>query len=439
MALLDSAAVFSARMQQLGLGDLVDKFQELGWGTLGNFAIAGGVLSANGSDEDKFMKKILIPLFQTITINPDTQEEEVLPVNDRRETAVRRLQYEAYMQFVSDMQRKTTLSDVEDKPKCTPAPERKARLDEVRDYLVGLEIEGELEPADSLVDKYVHMMESSHVLRYIPMHEVGRRDMEIKGKKKDEYFKPDANGLMRKHITAEEAVADCSNAYNLLHAFRRRGVALHMAKLLDYKVHDKLVRWYMKELHRDPLVNHKRIAIDQILRCDEEVWVRLAEETRGGLGLDPNTGDFVLDYWLPEVMKEQRIVALLNPYQLPAGSSRGSGDGAPHQKRERDSDPEKSQLREDLKRAKMALQKANKGGSSGSKGKGKGKSDKNIRGSSLPKELIGLEPTFNGKRLCFDFNLGKCSGSGKCQRGAHMCMRCGDDDHGATSSRCKKH
>ena len=69
------------------------------------------------------------------------------------------------------------------------------------------------------------------------------------------------------------------------------------------------------------------------------------------------------------------------------------------------------------------------------KGKGKGKTKTKSKTkqpwNGLPKPLqdrdnIGTDP--HGRRLCFNYNLGKCDkapASGQCSNGFHLCMRRG--------------
>ena len=65
----------------------------------------------------------------------------------------------------------------------------------------------------------------------------------------------------------------------------------------------------------------------------------------------------------------------------------------------------------------------------GKAGKGKGKTKK--AAAMVPKELQGRDDVSldaHGRRLCFEFNLGRCSrvpNGGECERGFHLCMRRG--------------
>ena len=424
---MDSRAVMINRMEQMGLGDLIEDFANLGWDTLGGFAFAAGAVQGNGGIDDALIvDRIIVPLFGA-------------DVRDRREPNVRRLHWEAFTKTLGNAQREALQPDHEEKPRIMPAPERAERLESIRYDLAGLQIDGDMEPSDTLVDKLCSMMEVTGVLKHVPLVDVGRRDHEILGEKKDISWKPDSSGVMRQHETGIDVKADYSTDLKLQRTLMRRGVAMHIAKLADYRSHDLIVRWLMKEYEREPLETHARVTLEQVLRADKEIFVRLAEVTRGGLGLDPETGKYVLDYWIPVILSEARIVNLMNPMPLAAGhraTTQQGGSKGVGKKR----DAEIEDLKERLKRARQQ-QGSGGGKSSSSKGKGKGRKGKasNTHGSRVPNELIGLDPrTSQGDNICFDFNMRKgCSaGGGQCGNGKHVCMKCGDKNHGAASSQC---
>ena len=428
---LDSVAVFKARLERLKIGSLFGDLERLGWDTLGSFAFAAGA-NFNGSsiDDKAFNDLVVTPLFGPQGGDPDP-----------RLAQVRRLHFEAYTQTVGELHRRNSNPESDDKPKTLAAPERASRLEEIglvlRDILT---VRGDLEPSDSLVDKLSHMQDGTGVLRYVPLEDVGRRDQEVLGIKKDACWKTDpATGNLKLHEVNIEVTADISSDYFFHRTLMRRGIAMHMAHLLHYNLHDTLVRWYMDELHREVHPGYAQVSIDQIHRVDKEIWNRLADMTRGGLQVNMASGAFVLDSILPQVMLEPRIVNLLNPHQvamssggrqtqLPAGIKRGNDDAL------------NSALAEN-KRLKQQLK-----GDKGKGGKGRGgkddKSRKKKRDFKMPTELAGLNPTIDGVNACFDYNMKKgCSnqvdGNGACPRGKHGCLRCGSTGHGAASNRCK--
>ena len=427
---LDSVAVFKARLEKMRIGDLFSDLERLGWDTLGSFAFAAGA-NFNGSsvDDKTFNELVVTPLFGD---QPDP-----------RLAQVRRLHFEAYMQTVGELHRRNANPETEDKPKTLAAPERAARLEEIS-LVLGhvLTVRGDLEPSDALVDKLSHMQDGTGVLRYVPLEDVGRRDQEVQGIKKDLFWKTDpGTGTLKMLEVGREVGADISTDYFFHRTLMRRGVAMHMSHLLHYNIHDSLVRWYLDELHREAPPGYAQVSIDQIHRVDKEIWIRLADETRGGLQPVMASGAFVLDAILPKIMLEARIVNLLNPHQVAMSSGGRQAPPAPTGvKRGGDAAALQSALAEN-KRLKQQLK--GKGGKGGG-GKDKGGKAGNPGGSKvkMPAELTGLPATINGVNACFDFNMKKgCSnsidGNDMCHRGKHGCIRCGATGHGAASSRCK--
>ena len=220
MSSLDSVAVFRARMTTLGIGDLFDTFDGLGLSTLGAFAFAAATnFSGTPADEVTFQASIIRPLFGDAV--------------DPRVAVIRRLHFEAYTQTVGDLHRRSSRNEEDDKPKAMAPPERKARLNEVREH-TSLDIEGDLEPSDTLVDKYAHMQEVSGVLKYFPNEEIGRRDLEVRGIKKDSFFKTDpSTGLLKFHEIGKDEDVDLSTDYRFYRTLLRRGIAMHMGHLLS--------------------------------------------------------------------------------------------------------------------------------------------------------------------------------------------------------------
>jgi len=343
------------------------------------------------------------------------------------------------MQVVGDLHRRAARTEEDDRPRVMPAAERASRLAEVRYLLPGLEIEGDLVPSNALVDKYSNMMGVTGVLRYIPLVEITCQDQELKGVKKDLWWKPDQSGAIRQHAIDQELEADISTDYKFHRALMRRGVALQMARIMNYQTHDILVRRLMKEYMRAPIPGYRKISLDQVLLADQEIFSRLAEESLGGLNILPVDGTLVLDGILPQIINEPRILAFLNP--LPSLAARSSGDDHGGQSK-RSAEKEIERLKGELKKAKTGGGRGDqRGGGKGVGGKGKKRDKKPF--IKMPKDLIGLSPLINGVGGCFDYNLRKgcelsIDGNGACKWGKHACLRCGSTGHGASSSRCEK-
>jgi len=286
--------------------------------------------------------------------------------------------------------------------------------------LVGLTLRGELEPSNSLVDKFVEIHDSGE-LRFVKWEGYTKRSQELKGLRKEELWKEGTDGHLKRCYKDGESSVTIKDHLALKNVLRRRGLAMHMAKLLSFEVQETLINMYFDELARDDLPRYNSISLDQIRAADKEIFVRLADQTRGGFsGLgDPlaHTPILPLDDLLPRVMVEPRVVALL----LPLASS------APRQVSQQSATKrggdELERLRDEVKK----LRQQGKGDGKDGKGKGvkgKGGKPKKDRGPRVPEELRGMSTKLDGKPLCFNYNMAHgCSQKGvdRCSRGEHCC------------------
>ena len=414
---LDSAAYFSSRVSKVGLGDFLPAMQEKGWDTMGNFAFSAKYVPG-AQDDTSFVTKVVIPLLGA----------EDLP----QEPALRRLHFEAYTLAIAEGQRLAAGHEDDAKPRKLPAAERTLRMEELKVQLApAVEVSGSIEPSHILIDKFASMVETGE-LRFISWQEYTSRGAEVKGVKVEEAFKPLPNGEIRVVSKTIEEPANITGEFKVQNALKRRGVAMHVAKLLNYQVHEELLKWYFTELEAEPVPGFSKISISQVMEADSRIFMRLAEITKEDLSIRPD-GTFALDGLLRRVLLEPRTQLLLAPSRMTGSSSSG-------QKR----DAEIDRLMQENKRLKASFQmggKGNKGKDSaaqyqqkGGKGKGGNKNKKGKGEGRMPRELVGLKAEKNGVPLCFDFNLAGCSKAGngsRCGRGLHVCMKCGSSTHGA--------
>ena len=199
---------------------------------------------------------------------------------------------------------------------------------------------------------------------------------------------------------------------------------------MHFSVHELLIAWYFEEMDREPLDRYSGITLEQVKRCDREVWLRLGKLNQAGFqGRTWPLEDLPLDNHLKQVMVEHRVVSLLNPLPLPSGS-RSQHDNGESSKNKRLTN-ELNQLRSQLKKSKTdstAPRRKNNDSVNKAGGKGTGKKG---RPPPMPRELIGFSSVYEGQKLCFDYNLEKgCTHKGVdgCDRGIHRCMfpGCGD-------------
>ena len=192
---------------------------------------------------------------------------------------------------------------------------------------------------------------------------------------------------------------------------------MEVAQLIRYEVHEKYLNWLFREMARRPLAGFHQVSVHQILEVDKEVSFRLAEQTRAGLDVNPD-GTFVLDALLSNAMVDPRITMLVMQRQKPTGFAAPETRVSPYPQNQ----------------VGGFQQPRGKGTSSKGKGKGQGK---RMKGQGRPIDSIlpkGLREAqgematdYNGKRICFSYNLGGCNlpvnSTGECAKGLHVCAR----------------
>ena len=420
--MMDSKPVFTARLKFFGLERLEKEFAKNGWTTMANYAFSVEFRPGTGPSQELLHKVIFKKLFPNIE-EGDSNEEII---------GVRRLYWECYSGAAVDMHRRMSPDTDIEKPRQLPKEERAARLQALRLKLgEGFEIAEETEPSDQLVDKYVTMQEKG-VLKYLQWEHLTKWDTEARGEPaKDPYF-----ALAGKHLEYNEAVqeltADTASDLKLANALTRRGVALEVAQLMSFKIHDGVVKWFLRAYNRPAIPGHAKVSLLQIKNTDEEIFVRLAALTRTGLHLAAQ-GAYPLDALMPEVLKDPRVTTLMTPLQLtnPAiktlsnSPTRGGKASAPDKRFA----SEFAALKAENKRLRASSSGGGKGGGKG-KGKDKGKGGGKGGKTPMPRELWGLESrTSTGAPICFGFNSAAgCANSpehGGCKRGKHVCGKKG--------------
>jgi len=281
MTLIDSRAVFSKRLQDLSLGDLSAAFEAYGWVTFGSFAFATTPGASDAVLTEGVLKKL-------------TVDEALWP-------SIRRLHFEAYTITMGDLKGRANQTESESVSRTMPPPEKADRFGALKKAYPSIVFDEMMEPSDSLVDKF-HTMQDKGVLKYLPWNEYGRRDMELEGVQQDICFKPDKNGHLKAAMEPAAAPdADIGSVYKLEKAFYRRGAAMHMATLMTFSVHEELMKYYLREHGRDPLPGYAPISLEQIQRTDREIFRRMAEETRSGLGLT------IGDYQIGKIIQQRKV------------------------------------------------------------------------------------------------------------------------------------
>jgi len=132
--LIESEAVFQARLKAMGLEGMIGEFTRRGWGKMSTFAFASSWTPGVG-DDSSFKNKVLIPLLGT---------------DDHADAPkIRKLYFESYTMVAADLKSKLDVG-TEDaaKVKKLPIAERKSRWEAVKANYPNLNFRVEsMEPA----------------------------------------------------------------------------------------------------------------------------------------------------------------------------------------------------------------------------------------------------------------------------------------------------
>ena len=182
---LDSIAAFKERVWQLGLDGAWPNFELRGWTTMGAFAFASSP-GAGGVEDSKFVEVVMKPLLG--------DEAATHP----KQAQVRRLFFESFTIAAADLRRRVSRTDDEPPPRM-PTAEREERRDATARRLVGLDISGETEPSDALIDLCASMLELNAV-SYVPWEKCTSFDQQMHraaGESHKREWKLDAQGYLK--------------------------------------------------------------------------------------------------------------------------------------------------------------------------------------------------------------------------------------------------
>jgi hypothetical protein len=384
MTTVESEAAFAARALTIGLEPTVlEKIKQGGLNTFGKFAYSCAYQP--GSSEEKPFVDLLTTV---LGAQPTVRELAVL----------RRLYFESHALSVADL-RTRVASREDDQPKKMPAPERAARLAIQRLALVGLDITGHNEPANSLVDRCVQQLEEGQ-LRHIPLNECPSRPQEILNVKKDSVITFDAQGSIRLNKRDLETKTDVSSDLKIQAAFLRRALAYDQAGLISFSVLNNWATRCFDIMARDPPAGYRRVTMEQILTADKELFVLTADATRADLVPLPGAQK-PADVAIKALIENPKVQYLLLP--LPGGHAAHSSSSSELPKR-----PAPYEAK-------------------GYKGGGKGKKGKDFKGSSTPSVPQGCVTKDGNKRpICFSFNTSGCKYAkpgARCRKGMHVCWK----------------
>jgi hypothetical protein len=403
---LDSQSVFTVRLAALGIDQAqITTLVNAGVNSMARLAYICSIQPGVADDT---------PFFQALSSALGLASPNDIPVGDR--AAYRRAWFESSTVAIAEIRSKVE-STQDDLPKRMPKEERNNRHRQQQQRLGGIKIEGAVEPSHGLLDA-VWAMREDDTLRYLNLEVCTSRSQEVLGIKKETFVRAEPSTGNLKQVTKDiNPTADLTTEYRVKLAFTRRALAFDSCELCTFSIMEELHDYLYGLVMKEGLESHQPISVQQIIKADRQLWIRLIELTREGIAPD-STGKKPIETYLPLARMDPLFNALLQP--LP--KSHTSFDKAMNMRPFHD-------------HPYQANGKAGRG-KKGGKGKGKGLKGKGRGAGSIPEELKGLRSqTGSGYPYCWGYNMAVgcplANKGGYCHRGFHGCMKCGVPQHGA--------
>ena len=158
--------------------------------------------------------------------------------------ALKRLIFESQTFAVAALKAAVNTTDG-DTPKKLVAPERQVRVAKLKAYLPGLDISGPLEPAHSLYDLCMTILETEEI-RYIPPSKCLSRQQELAGLKPEKEVQLDASkgSLVIKESQSKQEIS-LSSDLALFQALSRRALAFELVGLASYAIVNKSLVFFV--------------------------------------------------------------------------------------------------------------------------------------------------------------------------------------------------
>ena len=394
-AYAESAASFKHRCKEIGLNTVeVAALETRNLKTFNNLAFA--VCGQPGQLDNARFTQVMEGAFHSPTIG--------------LESMMRQLSYEAITVAVAAIRQRVEPQQ-EGQLKRLPPQERDERIRKQAASITGFTIQGDYEPAHSVVDFFTTMLEEC-APRYLPLSKCISREQELQTLKVDKRIVVVEDQQLQIKNKAPEAHADLTTDLKVQNAFVRRGLAGEQAGIFSYNTHEKIRHAFMAHMTRTAPPGFRAPDIGAVLRADRELWMKAFELCKSNIRVDAN-GTYPLDAALLKLHTSPEVVfhLLPTPGSAPTKRQRSPDKAAVSPSRPAPKKTPKPNPRPKNKR----------GGNNNNRVK-------------VPEALKGFSGMNNDNlRVCYNYNLPHgCSnsthekdGHTRCVKGCHECIKCG--------------
>ena len=376
--LIDSAAHFEGRLQELGLTvAVVNAIKTHGVSTLSQLAFAVGQPGQPLADD------IIAAFLQGALTRPPALNET---------SAIKRAAFEAQTYLIATLRQNVERGD--EAPHKIAFAERTSRMEALRGALAGVSITGEHDPAHCLLDKACQMYETN-TLKHLDLASCVSRTLEVQGTTKNRELTFEKGSLVLRNQDDKLTSAPDSEI-KVHYAMIRRGLAFQFARLMTHSQHCQWETFLFESLHRDTPPGYTRPTPSQLMQCDKAAFGRLSSTLQSIR--QAADGSYPLGEALLNLRNDPNITLFLAPMAKGPSPINPGGLG-------------------------VRSNPYDGGGHGKGKGKGKGKRSS----PPVPQELRGKWYKMpNGDPICFGFNCrtgcsSKVKAGEKCARGWHVC------------------
>jgi hypothetical protein len=412
MSAADSSSVFFARVEELGLLDLKDRFTAHGWTSFSDFAFACS--DFKGSDPALFKNEVIVPLVG----------EEV-----NRVTRIRRLYMQSYAVGAAEMEK--FANPVLDKPLAMHPVDRAEAFGRVSRRMVGFTISHESEPSNALIDKCSTFLQNGYV-KHIPWEKRTSRDQEVVEEYEVPGLKLNENGIFVQ-VPSAGPDANLSSELPWDLAMRRCDVAMDIAGLCTYEAASLWTEALKAAYLAPPPPGYRRVSWAQLRNADKKLWQLTSSDCKAGCKAKPGELQTQFEVAFKNAIFSPEVRHLLNP--LPDGgggassafASAGPDQSATIRRLEGRLKTAEEQIRGQKRRPQD--QGGRPSGGRDSKGGGKGGRENNKGGGNgimKQYQALGLiTRTKDNEPICFSFNMqagcSKAQPGQRCHGGLHVC------------------